>query len=395
MAATKADIERKIEGRELPFYTTMDAVRFGTGMVAATREAEELKQQTQMMGMPGMMNLGTLESLDLTEMREMLYGGNTTSDNTGTTPQITEDSRDVSPAQNLNPVIDKDQAVATGPDTTKPKKKDARDIDEKQRDGKQKNRGEIEVGDKSKAARGEGLAKDDGAGRQMNQDLEHGKSKPAQQKGKAQTLQKDGKIKENEQLQKRKPLQPDKPAKQTQEQQNIKSRTTDVIHKDSDPKIGSEIHQTREVVEKVKEQSKTTPDKGQEKSLSGMAARLEGAKEAARASNMMQSIANITQATSRSITVRDGSNVFMTAKEGDQTFAYVNGQKVGAQEATKFFEKMNAAQGPDKTMQMENMIKQAAHNPAIQTKNLGEGLAKAQEAKQAEHHTKTHDKLNR
>lgn len=376
--ATKADIETQREG-EMAFYDAKDAVIYGEGMVRAAQEAAELKEQTQQMqagiGMPGMVNFAQLGTLDLTELTNLMYGNTNSADNDTNNgmPQITETERTSglnSQQQNQNIGL---ETVASVEHKVGNKKREGQDLDAKSRNGKDQKRGDIEIKEIPKKEVGKEekvteIDKDKNLGDERGNKADKRQLRNGKQRSVRTNDEKDNRLQDEKKPQSKNP-QSKQQVRPVKEETKVIAKTTDITHRSSDPKKGTEIRQEREIVAKTKTQERQrTPEKDAQNQnkghgLQGMEARLAGAREAARAGNMMQSVANITQATGRTMTIRDGNNTFMTEKGQDGlTYAYINGKQVGAQDASKFFEKMNAKMGPERTAQLERVIGQVAVN---------------------------------
>lgn len=79
--------------------------------------------------------------------------------------------------------------------------------------------------------------------------------------------------------------------------------------------------------------------------------------------NLLMKAAAITHVSGRELQFDKGRDMMQIKKEGNETFAYINGRKAGMDEAKEYMKDLGKALGPEKTQRLAVMISNVARTP--------------------------------
>jgi hypothetical protein len=90
-----------------------------------------------------------------------------------------------------------------------------------------------------------------------------------------------------------------------------------------------------------------------------------GARENAEAGNLVMQAAAITHATGRELQFEKGTDLLQIRKEGNETFAYINGEKADIGKARDFMKELSKGLGSELSGQLQSMVKTLSQSPAL------------------------------
>ena len=90
-----------------------------------------------------------------------------------------------------------------------------------------------------------------------------------------------------------------------------------------------------------------------------------GARENAEAGNLVMQAAAITHATGRELQFEKGIDILQIRKEGNETFAYINGEKADIGKARDFMKELSKDLGSELSGQLQSMVKTLSQSPAL------------------------------
>ena len=138
------------DGRDMiPFVTTEGGIAYGIGEIEKNKaaqltfEEEVNKRVEEELLKRGVTDPSLMGALDFTQLASQVYGTGNDTDNT--MPQITEDSRDVSPShdsKNQGDMTQEQFAAVSDKKQGRKQKKNGRTLDSQERDSKEKARGD-------------------------------------------------------------------------------------------------------------------------------------------------------------------------------------------------------------------------------------------------------------
>ena len=99
---------------------------------------------------------------------------------------------------------------------------------------------------------------------------------------------------------------------------------------------------------------------------------IENARENAAAGNLVMQAAAVTHATGREIQFEKGRDLLQIRREGNETFAYINGEKADIGKARDFMKDLSRSIGPELTEQMRSMVNTLSQNPGLSMRQAAE-----------------------
>ena len=99
---------------------------------------------------------------------------------------------------------------------------------------------------------------------------------------------------------------------------------------------------------------------------------IENARENAAAGNLVMQAAAVTHATGREIQFEKGRDLLQIRREGNETFAYINGEKTDIGKARDFMKDLSRSIGPELTEQMRSMVNTLSQNPGLSMRQAAE-----------------------
>ena len=99
---------------------------------------------------------------------------------------------------------------------------------------------------------------------------------------------------------------------------------------------------------------------------------IENARENAAAGNLVMQAAAVTHATGREIQFEKGRDLLQIRREGNETFAYINGEKADIGKARDFMKDLSRSIGPELTEQMKSMVNTLSQNPGLSIRQAAE-----------------------
>lgn len=365
------------DGRDMiPFVTTEGGIAYGIGEIEKNKaaqltfEEEVNKRVEEELLKRGVTDPSLMGALDFTQLASQVYGTGNDTDNT--MPQITENSRDVSPShdsKNQGDMTQEQFAAASDKKQGREQKKNGRTLDSQERDSKEKARGDLEAGVREIAKdmpnEERAVAQDD-VNREAVQEVHsenrqpkiHGKEKETMQRsGKARTqAAQRNKTEQNKEKDK---------APRTKTEQHVVAKEMHTIRAND-----YEGHDVKKETEKV-EARRVNMDKGA--GFGNLAAALARGQEDTKASNLLTAAVGITAQTGRTTEFLQGNDKLQLRRDPTDgcTYAFINDKKVGGDQAKDFLLKMNRELGPEKAEQLRTVVDLAKNNPNID-KNMGQ-----------------------
>lgn len=99
---------------------------------------------------------------------------------------------------------------------------------------------------------------------------------------------------------------------------------------------------------------------------------IENARENAAAGNLVMQAAAVTHATGREFQFEKGRDLLQIRREGNETFAYINGEKADIGKARDFMKDLSRSIGPELTEQMRSMVNTISQNPGLSMRQAAE-----------------------
>ena len=305
-------------------------------------------------------------ALDFTQLASQVYGTGNDTDNT--MPQITEDSRDVSPShdsKNQGDMTQEQFAKVSDKKQGREQKKNGRTLDSQERDSKEKARGDLEAGVREIARdmpnEERAVAQDDVNREAAQEAHSENRQLKTQSKGK-ETVQSSGKTRtQTAQRNKEEQNKEKDKAPRTKTEQHVVAKETHTIRAND-----YEGHDVKKETEKV-EARRVNMDKGT--GFGNLAAALARGQEDTKAGNLLTAAVGITAQTGRTTEFLQGNDKLQLRR--DPTYAFINDKKVGGDQAKDFLLKMNRELGPEKAEQLRTVVDLAKNNPNID-KNMGQ-----------------------
>ena len=99
---------------------------------------------------------------------------------------------------------------------------------------------------------------------------------------------------------------------------------------------------------------------------------IDSARENADAGNLVMQAAAIAHTTGRELQFEKGSDLLQIRKEGNETFAYINGDRSDIGKAREFMKDFSRSLGPELSGQMKDMMKTLSQNPALSMQQAAE-----------------------
>lgn len=94
------------------------------------------------------------------------------------------------------------------------------------------------------------------------------------------------------------------------------------------------------------------------------------------AETLLNKAAMINQDTGREIVFKSGRDTLNIVKEGDETFAVLNGEKTEGRNAVDFLRRMNEKNGPEKAEGMAKVLDMITKSPGMPEKQIRQGLSR-------------------
>ena len=82
--------------------------------------------------------------------------------------------------------------------------------------------------------------------------------------------------------------------------------------------------------------------------------------------------AAVTHATGREFQFEKGRDLLQIRREGNETFAYINGEKADIGKARDFMKDLSRSIGPELTEQMRSMVNTLSQNPGLSMRQAAE-----------------------
>ena len=116
---------------------------------------------------------------------------------------------------------------------------------------------------------------------------------------------------------------------------------------------------------KDREETAGAPFKEASSGKDAMDSIITGARENAEAGNLVMQAAAITHATGRELQFEKGIDILQIRKEGNETFAYINGEKADIGKARDFMKELSKDLGSELFGQLQSMVKTLSQSPAL------------------------------
>ena len=116
---------------------------------------------------------------------------------------------------------------------------------------------------------------------------------------------------------------------------------------------------------KDREETAGAPFKEASSGKDAMDSIITGARENAEAGNLVMQAAAITHATGRELQFEKGIDILQIRKEGNETFAYINGEKADIGKARDFMKELSKDLGSELSGQLQSMVKTLSQSPAL------------------------------
>ena len=116
---------------------------------------------------------------------------------------------------------------------------------------------------------------------------------------------------------------------------------------------------------KDREETAGAPFKEASSGKDAMDSIITGARENAEAGNLVMQAATITHATGRELQFEKGIDILQIRKEGNETFAYINGEKADIGKARDFMKELSKDLGSELSGQLQSMVKTLSQSPAL------------------------------
>ena len=116
---------------------------------------------------------------------------------------------------------------------------------------------------------------------------------------------------------------------------------------------------------KDREETAGAPFKEASSGKDAMDSIITGARENAEAGNLVMQAATITHATGRELQFEKGIDILQIRKEGNETFAYINGEKADIGKARDFMKELSKGLGSELSGQLQSMVKTLSQSPAL------------------------------
>lgn len=365
------------DGRDMiPFVTTEGGIAYGIGEIEKNKaaqltfEEEVNKRVEEELLKRGVTDPSLMGALDFTQLASQVYGTGNDTDNT--MPQITEDSRDVSPShdsKNQGDMTQEQFVAVSDKKQGREQKKNGRTLDSQERDSKEKARGDLEAGVREIAKdmpnEERAVAQDD-VNREAVQEVHSENRQPKTHGKEKETMQRSGKARtQAAQRNKTEQNKEKDKAPRTKTEQHVVAKEMHTIRAND-----YEGHDVKKETEKV-EARRVNMDKGA--GFGNLAAALARGKEDTKASNLLTAAVGITAQTGRTTEFLQGNDKLQLRRDPTDgcTYAFINDKKVGGDQAKDFLLKMNRELGPEKAEQLRTVVDLAKNNPNID-KNMGQ-----------------------
>lgn len=128
----------------------------------------------------------------------------------------------------------------------------------------------------------------------------------------------------------------------------------------------------REPLQKQEERIEEPHMRGAASGREAMNGIIENARENAAAGNLVMQAAAVTHATGREFQFEKGRDLLQIRREGNETFAYINGEKADIGKARDFMKDLSRSIGPELTEQMRSMVNTISQNPGLSMRQAAE-----------------------
>ena len=128
----------------------------------------------------------------------------------------------------------------------------------------------------------------------------------------------------------------------------------------------------REPLQQQRERTEEQPLREAASGKEAMNGIIENARENAAAGNLVMQAAAVTHATGRELQFEKGRDLLQIRREGNETFAYINGEKADIGKARDFMKDLSRSIGPELAEQMRNMVKTLSQNPGLSMRQAAE-----------------------